>query len=61
MTDSMVTRDGKFVAAHVGNVHLSRSADGGLDVSLVAAVTPNASLTRDQVRRLSHVLTVASE
>ena len=61
MTDSMTTRDGKFVQAHVGNVHVERSADGGLDMSLVAAVTPNASLTRVQVRRLANVLRVASE
>lgn len=61
MTDSMTTRDGKFVQAHVGNVHVSRAADGGVDMTLVAAVTPNASLTPAQVRRLANVLAVASE
>lgn len=60
MTDSMVTKDGQFVQAHVGPVHLERSA-AGVDLSLVAAVTPNASLTRAQARSLSIALAVASE
>jgi hypothetical protein len=58
MTDSMTTRDGKLVQAHVGNVHVEQTANG-VEMTLVGAVTPTTRLTPAQARRLGHVLSTS--
>lgn len=56
MSDTLTTHQGELVSAHIGPVHLDRTSDGGVQVTLVGAVNPTAPLTPTQVRRLTHAL-----
>ena len=55
MTDTLTTRNGELVSAHIGPVHLDRTARG-VEMTLVGAVTPSATLTDEQAKRLRTAL-----
>jgi len=55
MMDTLTTRNGELVSAHIGPLHLDRTSQG-VEMTLVGAVNPSAVLTDEQVRRLRQVL-----
>lgn len=55
MTDTLTTHAGELVSAHIGPIHLDRT-ERGLEMTIVAAVTPHAVLTPEQARRLGTAL-----
>lgn len=58
--DTLTTHEGHLVSAHVGPVHLDRT-DRGVELTLVAAVTPTATLTPEQARRLARALSSTAD
>jgi hypothetical protein len=60
MNDSLVTHHGGLVAAHVGPVHIERT-ERGVEVTLVGAVNPTATLSPAEARRLAIALGTAHD
>jgi hypothetical protein len=60
MNDNLITHHGELVAGHVGPFHVERTPSG-VQVTLVGAVNPTATISPAEARRLGMVLATAHD